>query len=89
LPLEFDGKKVRAFLLVPYVDACIHTPAPNRIVHVTANSGFETGDGLYTPVWVEGLMNTERSASNLSLVDGSSEIPSAYTIDSLSATLYD
>ena len=91
LPLEFDGRKVSEFLLVPYVGACIHTPPPppNQIVHVTAKNGFEPGDGLYTPVWVDGLMKTERSESNLSLVDGSSEISSAYTIDASSVTPYE
>jgi len=28
LPLEFSGKDVTEFLLVPYVGACIHTPPP-------------------------------------------------------------
>ena len=34
LPLEFSGKRVTEFLLVPWVGACIHTPPPppNQIV---------------------------------------------------------
>jgi len=28
LPLEYDGKEVVEFLLVPWVGACIHTPPP-------------------------------------------------------------
>ena len=91
LPLEFEGRKVHEFLLVPYVGACIHTPPPppNQIVYVTARDGFELGEGLYTPVWVAGLMKIERSDSNLSLVDGSSEIPSAYTLEASSVTPYE
>lgn len=91
LPLEFDGRKVSEFLLVPYVGACIHTPPPppNQIVHVTAEDGFELDEGLYTPVWVNGLMKTQRSDSDLSLVDGSAEIPSAYTIDASTVTPYE
>ena len=44
---------------------------------------------MYTPVWVSGLMKTERNDSNLSLVDGSSQIPSMYTIEASSVTLYE
>ena len=91
LPLEFAGKKVNEFLLVPYVGACIHTPPPppNQIVHVTAESGYQSDGGLYSPVWVDGVMRTERSDSSLSFVDGSSDIPSAYALDASSVTPYE
>lgn len=83
LPLEFDGDKVTEFLLVPYVGACIHTPPPppNQIVHVKTEKAYTTDGGLYTPVWVSGLMKTEQSQSNLSFIDGSSDIPSSYTLE--------
>jgi hypothetical protein len=91
LPLEFDGKMINEFLLVPYVGACIHTPPPppNQIVHVTIKAGYETGGGLYTPVWVNGLMKTERVESSLSFVDGSSDIPSSYTLEASTVTPYE
>lgn len=90
LPLEFDGKRVTEFLLVPYVGACIHTPPPpNRIVHVKSELGCETGGGLYTPVWVSGLMRTEQTSSNLSYVDGTSDIPSAYRLDAVTVEQHD
>ena len=91
LPLEFDGDKVSEFLLVPWVGACIHTPPPppNQIVHVTASDGYQSDGGLYTPVWVDGLMKAERNDSDLSLVDGTSQIPSLYTIEASSVTLYE
>ena len=91
LPLEFAGKKVNEFLLVPYVGACIHTPPPppNQIIHVTVESGYQSDGGLYTPVWVDGLMKTESTESSLSFVDGSSDIPSAYTLDASSVTPYE
>ena len=91
LPLEFAGKKVNEFLLVPYVGACIHTPPPppNQIVHVTAKSGYQSDGGLYTPVWVDGVMKTERSDSSLSFVDGSSDIQSAYALEASSVTPYE
>ncbi|MGI9317742.1 MAG: DUF3299 domain-containing protein [bacterium] len=83
LPLEFDGDKVSEFLLVPYVGACIHTPPPppNQIVHVKTEEAYTTEGGLYTPVWVNGLMTTEQYQSNLSFVDGASNVPSAYSLE--------
>jgi len=91
LPLEFEGKLVTEFLLVPYVGACIHTPPPppNQIVHVISEQGFETEGGLYTPVWVSGVMKIEQINANLSLVDGSSSVPTSYSLDASSVVNYD
>lgn len=91
LPLEFDGDKVKEFLLVPWVGACIHTPPPppNQIVHVIAENGYLTDGGMYTPVWVTGLLKTERKEAELSLVDGNSQVPSVYSIGAASVTLYE
>lgn len=91
LPLEYDGKQVTEFLLVPYVGACIHTPPPppNQIVYVRSEEGFETDGGLFTPVWVSGVMKTNQSRSNLSLVDGSSDIPSSYTIEASTVKIFE
>jgi len=91
LPLEFDDGKVTEFLLVPYVGACIHTPPPppNQIVHVKTEDAFTTDGGLYTPVWVNGLMKTKQRQSNLDFIDGSSDISSAYALDALSVEPYE
>lgn len=91
LPLEFENQTVTEFLLVPYVGACIHTPPPppNQIVHVTFPRGFEMPGDIYTPVWVEGKMLVEKTESNLSYVDGTADIPSAYRVDAAEVTLYD
>ncbi len=91
LPLEFDGDKVTEFLLVPYVGACIHSPPPppNQIVHVKTEEAYTTDGGLYTPVWVNGLMKTEQSQSNLSFIDGSSGIPSSYALEAISVEPYE
>jgi len=91
LPLEFDGDKVTEFLLVPYVGACIHTPPPppNQIVHVKNDEAYTIEGGLYTPVWVNGLMKTEQSQSNLEFIDGASDIPSAYTLEAESVEPYE
>jgi hypothetical protein len=81
LPLEFSGKKVSEFLLVPWVGACIHTPPPppNQIVHVTASKPFEMS-GVFMPVWVTGEMATGSVKKSLFLVDGSSDIEIGYSV---------
>ncbi len=83
LPLEYSGKKVSEFLLVPWVGACIHTPPPppNQIVHVHMNKGaeFET-KGYYQAIWVTGTMSAKLSRTKLSLVDGSADIDVGYSL---------
>jgi len=89
LPLEMDGLKITEFLLVPYVGACIHEPVPpaNQIVLVKFAQGIEV-DGRFTPVWVRGKMTTQSGASKLFLLDGTSEIPSSYTLEADTIELY-
>ncbi|WP_018969790.1 DUF3299 domain-containing protein [Rubritalea marina] len=81
LPLEFDGKKVTEFLLVPWVGACIHTPPPppNQIVHVTANQPFLT-KGTFEAVTIRGEMQLEKKESELFLVDGTATIHMSYSM---------
>jgi hypothetical protein len=81
LPLEFSGKQVSEFLLVPWVGACIHTPPPppNQIVHVKPEKPVEIG-GMFAPVWVTGQMTTGAIKKSLSLVDGSADIDVGYSL---------
>jgi len=81
LPLEFSGKRVSEFLLVPWVGACIHTPPPppNQIVHVKVDKPIEFG-GLFTPVWVTGQMGTGAAKKSLYLIDGTSDIDVGYSL---------
>ncbi len=81
LPLEFSEDGVKEFLLVPYVGACIHTPAPpaNQVVFVELRQSYKV-DGLYSPVWVIGKMSTRTSSKALNFVDGSANIPSGYSL---------
>jgi len=81
LPLEFSGKQVSEFLLVPWVGACIHTPPPppNQIVHVKPAKPVEMG-GMFAPVWVTGQMTTGAIKKSLSLVDGSADIDVGYSL---------
>ena len=82
LPLEFEGENVREFLLVPVVGACIHVPPPppNQMVFVKSDKAFSTS-GLYTPVWVEGILSTDGGSHDLSLVDGQAPVDVGYTME--------
>ena len=82
LPTEFSGSKVVEFLLVPYVGACVHTPAPpaNQMVHVRLDGGF-TSEGLFAPVWVTGRINTNMSTQTISFNDGEMDVEAGYRIE--------
>jgi len=81
LPLEFSGKLVSEFLLVPWVGACIHTPPPppNQIVHVKPDKPV-TMTGMFEPVWVTGKLRAGAIKKSLSLVDGSADIDVGYSL---------
>ncbi|MEO8007287.1 MAG: DUF3299 domain-containing protein [Betaproteobacteria bacterium] len=81
LPLEFTGKQVSEFLLVPWVGACIHTPPPppNQIVHVKPEKPV-TMSGMFEAVWVTGQLTTGAIKKSLSLVDGSADIDVGYSL---------
>src|SRR6185436_3608519 len=81
LPLEFSGKEITEFLLVPWVGACIHTPPPppNQIVHVRSDKPV-ANVALFAPIWVTGRMSTAASKKSLYLVDGESNIDIGYSL---------
>ena len=81
LPLEFSGKEVTEFLLVPYVGACIHTPPPppNQIVHVKPDKPVANVT-VFSPIWVTGRMSTASAKKSLSLVDGAADIDIGYSM---------
>jgi hypothetical protein len=90
LPLEFEDKKVVEFLLVPWVGACIHTPPPppNQIVHVKLDKGYDAGDDMFTPVWVNGVMKTEKNNPELSFIDGKQNIDVSYVMQAEEVEIY-
>lgn len=66
VPLDFDATKVKEFLLVPFVGACIHVPAPpaNQLVYVKSTAGFDV-KGSFDPVWVTGTLATKVAFTGL------------------------
>ena len=81
LPLNFNQGKANEFLLVPWVGACIHTPAPpkNQIIYIKTKEWREAVE-LYDPVMVSGLLQVGEKISDLYLVDGTTQINTGYTI---------
>jgi hypothetical protein len=81
LPLEFSGKEVSEFLLVPWVGACIHTPPPppNQIIHVKTDKPVGNVS-MFMAIWVTGRMSTKSTKTNLYLVDGASDIDAGYSL---------
>lgn len=89
LPLDYSGKRITEFLLVPWVGACIHTPPPppNQIVYVKVEEGFAS-KGQFTPVVISGQISVEQLTTNLYLKDGSGDIDVGYTLLASDVSLY-
>jgi len=89
LPLEFSGKRVTEFLLVPWVGACIHTPPPppNQIVYVKTSKPFDMA-GVFQPIWVTGQLVAKPAKQSLYLVDGTSDISIGYTLEATDVEPY-
>lgn len=66
VPLDFEATRVKEFLLVPFVGACIHVPPPpaNQIVYVQAEQGFDI-KGTFDPVWVTGTLKVTPAFTGL------------------------
>ena len=66
VPIEYDGTGVSAFILVPYVGACVHVPPPpaNQLVFVTTSTPYES-KGLFEPVNVIGMFGTAATSTQL------------------------
>jgi uncharacterized protein len=66
VPLDFDATRVKEFLLVPFVGACIHVPPPppNQIVYVKTEGGIDV-KGTFEPVWVTGTLTVTPAFTGL------------------------
>ena len=89
LPLEHRDMGVKEFLLVPYVGACIHVPPPppNQTVYVSLKEAYTIKD-LYEPVWITGRLSIKATNQSLSLIDGSADVETAYTLDGIMVRPY-
>ena len=66
VPIDYKGTGVSAFILVPYVGACVHVPPPpaNQLVFVTTGIPYES-EGLYEPVNVIGMFGVSSISTQL------------------------
>ncbi|MDX2203803.1 MAG: DUF3299 domain-containing protein [Hyphomicrobiaceae bacterium] len=82
VPLDFEATKVKEFLLVPFVGACIHVPPPpaNQIIYVKTAKAFEV-KGSFDPVWVSGTISVSTTFTGLA--------EAGYTIEASSVELRD
>ena len=69
VPIDTVGTAVTAFILVPYVGACMHVPPPpaNQLVFVTTPDPYEA-EGLYAPVNVTGMFGVSAMHTHLAQV---------------------
>ncbi|MFZ9997335.1 MAG: DUF3299 domain-containing protein, partial [Burkholderiaceae bacterium] len=68
VPLDASRDPKRAFLLVPYFGACIHTPPPpaNQIILVQpkSDSRIKSVPESMETVWIEGLLEVGRATTS-------------------------
>ncbi|WP_342077241.1 DUF3299 domain-containing protein [Yoonia sp. SS1-5] len=66
VPIDYSGTGVTAFILVPYVGACVHVPPPpaNQLVFVSTPTPYES-KGLFEPVNVVGMFGVSSISTQL------------------------
>ena len=66
VPIDYSGTGVTAFILVPYVGACVHVPPPpaNQLVFVTTPKPYESS-GMFEAVTVVGMFGTASTSTQL------------------------
>lgn len=66
VPIDYSGTGVTAFILVPFVGACVHVPPPpaNQLVFVTTEKPYESA-GLFEPITVTGMFGTASTSTQL------------------------
>jgi len=66
VPIEYSGTGVTAFILVPFVGACVHVPPPppNQLVFVTTQEPYESS-GMFEPVNVIGMFGVSSMSTQL------------------------
>lgn len=66
VPLDYDGTGTTAFLLVPFVGACVHVPPPppNQLVFVSIEEPYEVEE-MFAPVIVTGMFGAAAAETQL------------------------
>ena len=58
IPLNYEAREIKEFILVPYIGACIHVPPPpaNQLIYVISDLSWESSF-IWDPVWVTGQIS--------------------------------
>lgn len=66
VPIDYSGTGVTAFILVPFVGACVHVPPPpaNQLVFVTTEKPYQSS-GLFEAVNVIGMFGVSSMSTQL------------------------
>ncbi|MEM6449163.1 MAG: DUF3299 domain-containing protein [Cyanobacteria bacterium P01_D01_bin.105] len=85
VPNGEQAPEMDEFLLVPYVGACIHVPAPppNQMVYIKTAEAIKN-PGMFSAVQVKGTLQAQAGSYELFQVDGSRTVDVSYAM-SLSA----
>ncbi len=69
VPIDQSSAGVTAFILAPYVGACVHVPPPpaNQLVFVTCETPYEMS-GMFEAINVTGLFGTASTYTQLAQV---------------------
>jgi len=90
LPLDFDSKGTKEFLLVPFVGACIHVPPPppNQVVFVKSSSPYQITN-FFDGVMITGNMRVQSAKRDLSFMDGANDVDSGYLLEGATIEPYE
>lgn len=79
---EQQAQQVSEFLLVPFVGACIHVPAPppNQMIYIKPAAAIEN-PGLFSSVQVIGTLRARTGSYEVFQVDGSRTVDVSYAMD--------
>ncbi len=79
LALGLKEGKIQEFLFVPYIGACIHSPAPplNQILYVKSSKPVKVED-RYEPLTIKGTLQIKQNKNKLFLTDGEDIVQSGY-----------
>ena len=79
LALSLNEGKIKEFLFVPYIGACIHSPAPppNQILFVKSSKLVKIDDS-FEALTIKGVLKIKQNKNKLFLKDGEDEVQSGY-----------
>ena len=73
LPLDYESTDAKTFVLVPFIGACVHVPAPppNQVIFVEYEEGLAMTaleENMWTPFRVTGTLRTAPAMTDLAEV---------------------